>query len=357
MLAGLSAEQHGHPHFAAAPLMHRPVLPSCHSSSAWSIPVQVLDLAPQLYPEPIAHPRLRRRDQRSHVGRRRRAVVDDPVGVLGRERRAADGEPLQPALLEQTPREIAGRIGERRTRAGAGRLRLLAERGMLVGEPHQCGGIAFRQQHDRRQHRPRSWPRRRLDDRVPVGRLQPRRRTLLDLAPLVQDDHRFEVVVLLGSVRSGVVDRGAADRPRQPDAPVHPGPAAFRGVAAGPGQRRLRRHPQPDGVAQVLRLDQLAARSPGVRARITSPRIPSSPTRRLLPPPMTVTGSPSCRPQATAATRSSGVAARTRKSAGPPMRQVVCKRIGASRSTFSPGEPGIVNASAPAARPRGRGRS
>src|SRR5215210_5238507 len=101
--------------------------------------LQVLDLAPQLYSEPIPHPRLRRINQCSHVGRGCRTVVDDPVGVLGRECRPADGEPLQLTLLEQAPREIAGRIGERGARAGAGRLRLLAKRSVLIGEPQQSG--------------------------------------------------------------------------------------------------------------------------------------------------------------------------------------------------------------------------
>src|SRR5215203_6058561 len=47
-----------------------------------------------------------------------------------------DPAPLQPALLEQSSREVAGRIRERGARAGAGWLCLLAERGMLVGELH-----------------------------------------------------------------------------------------------------------------------------------------------------------------------------------------------------------------------------
>src|SRR5215211_3169956 len=70
--------------------------------------------------------------------------------------------------------------------------------------------------------------------------------------------------------------------------------------------------------------------------------MPRSPTSKLLPLPITDKGSPSRCAQRAAATKTSGVGARSRKSAGPPMRQVVCSDIGELISTFNAGKSGIT---------------
>jgi hypothetical protein len=56
-------------------------------------------------------------DQRLDVGGARRAVIDDEIGVLLRDRRVADAKSLQARALDEPRRVIARRIGEYRAAA------------------------------------------------------------------------------------------------------------------------------------------------------------------------------------------------------------------------------------------------
>ena len=138
------------------------------------------------------------------------------------------------------------------------------------------------------------------------------------------------------------------------------------------------RHSSPprfSAAASRMRADRLTpapatASSPWNSARprqpssfSTTPRMPRSRTRRLLPPPTTSTGRPSLSAKASARRMSSTSCGTMKKSAGPPMRKDVWKLRGSLKRTSprispsmryllsrpSPGAPRPASTSAPSA--------
>src|SRR3954462_9762415 len=75
-------------------------------------------LALQHHAELLPHPLLNSADQRFDIRRFRVPRVDDEVGMLTRDHRAADDEAFEPARLDQTRSVIARRVAKHRTGVG-----------------------------------------------------------------------------------------------------------------------------------------------------------------------------------------------------------------------------------------------
>src|ERR1035437_22309 len=193
------------------------------------------NLGCQFDAEPVFHGLLHLFHQRRDVRRRRSADVHEHVRVNGRDLGASDAAALQPAFLEQFPREETRRVLENRTGIWLRRQGVLSLRGHLRHSRRDRGGWFGREAegspgHDAVGVRERRPP-------VAVCDLGRRRRARF---PIARDEiDRHEDVEQLRAVGPGVDAHGPAERRRNAGQVLEAGEA--RPLRSG-GERH-ERHP------------------------------------------------------------------------------------------------------------------